>query len=161
MQEYQLETKDAFTVIAFGTTVHYGEGNDKFAKIAREKAELWQKVTSNGQIEELSKLAVDSRLVAVNESINQEMWYYAGVISDAQVPEGARAINFPKGQYLVVAGTASNPGELFGQLEGKVFGQILPTATDFAYVGGPNAAVRNAVTDEGVSGEMWVPVVSK
>lgn len=161
MAEYKLENKEAFTVIGFGTTVQYGEGDDKFAHIARQKSQLWEDVAKKGQIGQLQQLATDPRMMAINEAVNQEMWYYAGVISDAEVPEGARAINFPAGQYLVVAGQAATPGEMFGQLEGKVFGQILPSAKDFAYVGGPNAAVRNTVSEDGVTGEMWVPVVSK
>ena len=160
MTDFQLENKDAFTVIGFGTTVQYGEGNDKFAHIARQKSKLWQDVAQNGQLKQLEKLASDDRMLAVNEAVNQEMWYYAGVISAAKAPATARAINFPASQYLVVAGHAATPGELFGQLEGKVFGQILPNAKDFAYVGGPNAGVRNSVDADGVTGEMWVPVVN-
>lgn len=161
MTKYQLESKDAFAVIGFGTTVQYGEGADKFAHITAQKQTLWQDIAADGRLDTLKKVAADHRLLAVNEAVNQEMWYYAGVISDQAAPQDAKTINFPAGEYLVVTGQAATPGELFGQLEGQVFGQVLPNTQDFAYVGGPNAAVETSVNDAGVQGEMWVPVVRR
>ena len=161
MSNYELKTKAAFNVIGFGTTVQYGEGADKFSHIVAQKQALWQSVSQDGRLETLKQLATDGRLLAVNEAVNQEMWCYAGVISDAPAPANARSINFPAGDYLVVKGQAATPGELFGQLEGQVFGQILPNATNFAYVGGPNTGVQTGTTAAGFAGEMWVPVVKK
>lgn len=161
MTNYKIVDKSAFTVIGFGTTVQFGEGDDKFAHVQRQKLALWQAVSTDGRLDQLKTLSTDSRLLAVNEAINQEMWYYAGVFSTAEAPEGSRAINFPQGKYLVVNGTASNPGDLYAKLEGLVFGQVLPNLDEYAYVGGPNAAVETSANAKEASGEMWVPIIEK
>ena len=44
---------------------------------------------------------------------------------------------------------------------GIAFGQVLPEAKDFAYVGGPNTAVIMGERNGSVFGEMWIPVVRK
>jgi hypothetical protein len=41
------------------------------------------------------------------------------------------------------------------------FGQVLPAADNYAYVGGPNATVEMGQRDGFVYGEMWIPVVEK
>jgi hypothetical protein len=46
-------------------------------------------------------------------------------------------------------------------LTGIAFGQVLPEADNFAYVGGPNATVEMGQRDGLVYGEMWIPVVKK
>lgn len=155
---YSIEPKSAFTILGFGRTVQYGEGADKFAQITRQKQQLWTDVTADGRLKQLTDLAPASHLFAVNESYQNEMWYYAGVESDAKAPANARAIAFPDSQYLVVSGSAANAGQLFAQLEGEAFGQALGEIGDYAYVGGPNAAVLLEEVDGVVSGEMWIPV---
>ena len=103
--------------------MQYGEGADKFAQITRQKQQLWNDVTADGRLKQLTDLAPDSHLFAVNEAYQNEMWYYAGVESNAEAPENARAISFPDSQYLVVTGAAENPGQLFAMLEGEVKAQ--------------------------------------
>ena len=70
-------------------------------------------------------------------------------------------IQFPKGEYLVVKGEAKSADELSNMLTGIAFGQALAEAKNFAYVGGPNAAVEMGQRNGLVYGEMWIPVVRK
>lgn len=158
---FSIQHKTAFNLIGFGRTVQYGTGDDKFTQIVRQKAELWADAEADGRLKQLTDLAPDSKLFAINEAYQDEMWYYAGVQSDAEAPAGARSIAFPDAQYLVVVGTAATPGELFGRLEGEAFGQVLPNNDDYAYVGGPNAAVELSTDADGVHGELWIPVQAK
>ena len=58
----------------------------------------------------------------------------------------------------MVKGAAANAGQLFGMLEGEAFGQALGEIGDYAYVGGPNAAVTLGEVDGMITGEMWIPV---
>lgn len=155
---HSLQHKDAFTILGFGRTVQYGEGADKFAQITRQKQALWDAVEKDGRLATLTGLAPESKLFAVNEAYQGEMWYYAGVASAADAPAGARSIAFPDAQYLVVAGSAPDAGQLFAALEGEAFGQALGALAGYAYVGGPNTAVVLGTDEAGVHGEMWIPV---
>lgn len=65
------------------------------------------------------------------------------------------------GEYLVVKGEANTAFELSNMLTGIAFGQVLPAAKDFAYVGGPNTTVEVGERNGLVFGEMWIPVVRK
>ena len=89
------------------------------------------------------------------------MMHYAGVMTEASVPEETRVIQFPKGEYLVVKGEGKTADELSNKLTGIAFGQVLPEAKNFAYVGGPNATVEMGQRNGLVFGEMWIPVVRK
>ena len=89
------------------------------------------------------------------------MMHYAGVMTEASVPEEARVIQFPKGEYLVVKGEGKTADELSNMLTGIAFGQVLPEAKNFAYVGGPNTTVEMGQRNGLVFGEMWIPVVRK
>ena len=51
--------------------------------------------------------------------------------------------------------------ELSNKLTGIAFGQALPEAKGFAYVGGPNTTVEMGQRNGLVFGEMWIPVVRK
>lgn len=73
----------------------------------------------------------------------------------------SKVIQFPKGDYLVVKGEAETAVELNNKLAGIAFGQVLPEAKNFAYVGGPNAMVEMGQRNGLVFGEMWIPVVRK
>ena len=85
----------------------------------------------------------------------------AGAMAEAAAPEGARLIQFPKGEYLVVKGEGITAEELSNKLTGIAFGQALREAKDFAYVGGPNAAAEMGRQNGLVYGEMWIPVARK
>jgi predicted transcriptional regulator YdeE len=89
------------------------------------------------------------------------MMYYAGVMTEASVSEEARVIQFPKGEYLVVKGEGKTIDELNSKLVGHAFGQALPEAKNFAYVGGPNTMVLMGQREGLVFGEMWIPVVKR
>jgi predicted transcriptional regulator YdeE len=160
MADYTLEEKDSFTVIGLGTELksHYTD----FAGLNKEKADFWQAASQDGRLETLKSLAVNDYIFAVNEAVNNKMMHYAGVMAEASVaPEEARVIQFPKGEYLVVKGEGKTADELNNMLAGIAFGQVLPEAKDFAYVGGPNTAVEMGRQNGLVYGEMWVPVVRK
>lgn len=98
---------------------------------------------------------------AVNEAVNNKMMHYAGVMTEVSVPEATRVIQFPKGEYLVVKGEGTTADELSNKLSGIAFGQVLPEANHFAYVGGPNATVEMGQENGLIVGEMWIPVVRK
>ncbi len=93
--------------------------------------------------------------------MNNKMMYYAGVMTEAQIEEESRVIQFPKGEYLVVKGEDKTAEELSNKLTGIAFGQALREATDFTYVGGPNTTVEMGQRNGLVFGEMWIPVVRK
>jgi len=160
MADYTLEEKDSFTVIGLGTELksHYTD----FAGLNKEKADFWQAASQDGRLETLKSLAVNDYIFAVNEAVNDKMMHYAGVMVEASAaPEEARVIQFPKGEYLIVKGEGKTADELNNMLAGIAFGQVLPEAKDFAYVGGPNTAVEMGRQNGLVFGEMWVPVVRK
>ena len=54
------------------------------------------------------------------------MMYYAGVMTEAQIEEESRVIQFPRGEYLVVKGEDKTAKELSNKLTGIAFGQALP-----------------------------------
>jgi len=160
MTDYTLEEKDSFIVIGLGTELksHYTD----FAGISKEKSDFWQEVKNEGKLESLKAIATNDYIFAVNEAVNNKMMHYAGVMSKAELaPVGARIIQFPKGEYLVVKGEGNTADELHNKLAGIAFGQVLPEAANFAYVGGPNTTVEMGQRDGLVFGEIWIPVVRK
>lgn len=159
MAVYTLEDKDSFIVLGIGTELK--SNYTDYAGINKEKMEFWQSVVQNGILDKLKAIATNDYIFAVSEAVNHKMMYYAGVMTEAALQEEHRAIQFPKGQYLVVKGEGKTVDELSNKLTGIAFGQVLPAADDFAYVGGPNAAVEMEHRDGLVFGEMWIPVVKK
>ncbi|GIO32244.1 MULTISPECIES: GyrI-like domain-containing protein [Paenibacillus] len=159
MANYTIEEKDSFTVLGIGTELksHYTD----YAGINKEKADFWSAVEQDGRLDTLKSIAANNYIFAVNEAVNNKMMYYAGVMTEASLPEASRIIQFPKGEYLVVKGEAKTSEELSNTLAGIAFGQVLPEVKDFAYVGGPNATVEMGQRNDHVFGEMWIPVVRK
>jgi predicted transcriptional regulator YdeE len=161
MADYTLEEKDSFTVLGFGTELksHYTD----FAGINKEKSDFWQAFSQDGRLDALKAIATNDYVFAVNEAVNNKMMHYAGVMTEVSAParEEARVIQFPKGEYLVVKGEGKTADELNNKLAGIAFGQVLPEAKNFAYVGGPNATVEMGQRNGLVFGEMWIPVVRK
>ncbi|MEC0240079.1 GyrI-like domain-containing protein [Paenibacillus dokdonensis] len=159
MTPYTLEEKDSFIVLGIGTELksHYTD----FAGINKEKAEFWSAVEEDGTLDKLKSVATNDYIFAVNEAVNNKMMYYAGVMTEASVPEATRMIQFPKGEYIVVKGEAKSSEELSNQLAGIAFGQVLPEVNEVAYVGGPNTSVEMGQRGDVVFGEMWIPVVRK
>lgn len=151
MSDYEIQTKKAFTILAFGTGFP-----DDYSKIPAAKDAWWQTIEADGRWEQLKKLAANDLEFAISEAINGEMCYYSGVESEIELPESesVRMVQFPAGEYLVIAGSADNEKDLFNQLEGATFGNVLPKAIDFAYVGGPNTSVKMGETDSNVNGEI-------
>ena len=159
MADYKLEEKDSFTVLGIGTELksHYTD----YAGINKEKSDFWQSIKQDGTLDTLKSIAANDYIFVVNEAVNSKMMHYAGVMTDQSLPEADRMIQFPKGEYLVVQGEAKTDEELSNMLTGIAFGQVLPEAKDFAYVGGPNAAVQMGERNGVLFGEMWIPVVRK
>ncbi|WP_042464179.1 GyrI-like domain-containing protein [Neobacillus dielmonensis] len=159
MADYSLEEKKSFTVLGIGTELK--SNYTDYAGINKEKADFWQAVKQNGMLDKLKSIATNDYIFAVNEAVNNKMMHYAGVMTEATVPEEHRVIQFPKGEYLVVKGEGKTADELSNKLSGIAFGQVLPEAANFAYVGGPNTTVEMGQRNGLVFGEMWIPVVRK
>jgi predicted transcriptional regulator YdeE len=159
MTMYTLEEKDSFIVLGIGTELK--SNYTDYAGINMEKENFWRGVEQDGRLDALKAIATNDYIFAVNEAVNHKMMYYAGVMTGASVPEEHRVIQFPKGQYLVVKGEGKTAEELSNRLTGIAFGQVLPEAQNFAYVGGPNATVEMGQRDGLVYGEVWIPVVGK
>lgn len=159
MADYTLEEKNSFTVVGLGTELK--SDYTDFAGLNKEKADFWQAISQDGRLDALKAMATNDYVFAVNEAVNNKMMHYAGVMTEASAPEEARVIEFPMGEYLVVKGEGKTADELNNMLSGIAFGQILPQATNFAYVGGPNAMVEMGQQNSLIFGEMWIPVVRK
>jgi predicted transcriptional regulator YdeE len=159
MADYTLEEKENFTVVGIGTELK--SDYTDFAGINKEKADFWVAVKKDGRLDTLKAVATNDYIFAVNEAVNNKMMHYAGVMTEASAPEEARVVQFPKGEYLVVKGEGKTSDELNNKLAGLAFGQALPEAKDFAYVGGPNTTVEMGQRNSLVFGEMWIPVVRK
>ncbi|MFT4145174.1 MAG: GyrI-like domain-containing protein [Mobilitalea sp.] len=159
MANYSLEEKDSFIVVGIGTELK--SNYTDFVGLNKEKSDFWQTVKEDGSLKELKKIALNDYIFAVNEAVNNKMMHYAGVMTEAEGPEDARRIQFPKGVYIVVKGEGTTVEELNSKLTGIAFGQALPDANDFAYVGGPNTTVEMGQQNGLFFGEMWIPVVKK
>ncbi|WP_025025992.1 GyrI-like domain-containing protein [Caldalkalibacillus mannanilyticus] len=159
MVDYTLEEKNSFTVLGLGTELK--SDYTDYAGINKEKEDFWQAVKQDGKLDTLKAIATNDYIFAVNEAVNNKMMHYAGVMTEASVSEESRVIQFPKGEYLVVKGEGKTFNELSNKLTVIAFGQVLPEAKDFAYVGGPNASVEMGQRNGLVFGEMWIPVVRK
>ncbi|MFB6468448.1 GyrI-like domain-containing protein [Cytobacillus sp. Hz8] len=159
MADYTLEEKDSFTVIGIGTELK--SDYTDFVGINKEKSDFWQNISKDGRLATLKAMATNDYVFAVNEAVNNKMMHYAGVMTEAEAPEEARVIQFPKGEYLVVQGEGKTAEELKNKLTGLAFGQVLPEAKNFAYVGGPNATVEMGQRNGLAFGEIWIPVVGK
>lgn len=159
MADYTLEEKDSFIVLGFGTELE--SDYTDFAGLNKEKLVFWRTISQDGRLDALKAIATNDYIFAVNESVNNKMMHYAGVMSEASALEEARVIQFPKGEYLVVKGEEKTADELNNKLAWIAFGKVLQEAKNFAYVGGPNATVEMGQRNGLVFGEMWIPVVRK
>ncbi|SDN86295.1 Predicted transcriptional regulator YdeE, contains AraC-type DNA-binding domain [Psychrobacillus sp. OK028] len=159
MENYTIEEKDSFLVLGFGTELK--SNYTDYAGINKEKEDFWHDVKQDGRLDTLKSLATNDYIFVVNEAVNNKMMHYAGVMTEKTLPEATRVIQFPKGEYVVVKGEAQTDEELSNTLTGIAFGQVLPETKEYAYVGGPNAAVIIGHRNGLVYGEMWIPVVKK
>ncbi len=159
MADYMLEEKDSFIVLGIGTELK--SDYTDYAGITKEKADFWQAVKQEGKLDTLKAIATNDYIFIVNEAVNNKMMHYVGVMTEQSLPEADRMIQFPKGEYLVVKGESKSTDELQNMLTGIAFGQILPEAKNFTYVGGPNTVVEMGQRNGLLLGEMWIPVVRK
>ena len=156
MENYDLQEKDSFNVLGFGTELKSNYTDQ--TGLNNEKLDFWQTVNKDGRLSALKALATNDFIFAVNEAVNNKMMFYIGVLTEAVAPD-ARVIQFPKGQYLVVKGEGGSLEELNNKLTERTFGQVLPQVKNFAYVGGPNTVVEMEQKDGSLFGEMWIPLV--
>ncbi|MGN7170438.1 GyrI-like domain-containing protein [Paenibacillus cellulositrophicus] len=159
MAAFTIEEKDSFIVVGIGTELK-SEYTD-YAGMNKEKENFSRTVEQDGRLDALKTVAANDYIFAVNELVNGKRMYYIGVMTEASLSEEHRVIQFPKGPYLVIKGEGKTADDLSRTLTGIAFGQILPEAENFAYVGGPNATVEMGHRDNLVYGEMWIPVVKK
>ncbi|MEM5590726.1 GyrI-like domain-containing protein [Niallia circulans] len=159
MADYMLEEKDSFIVLGIGTELK--SDYTDYAGITKEKTDFWQAVKQEGKLDTLKAIATNDYIFIVNEAVNNKMMHYVGVMTEQSLPEADRMIQFPKGEYLIVKGESKSTDELQNMLTGIAFGQILPEAKNFAYVGGPNTVVEMGQRNGLLLGEMWIPVVRK
>ncbi|MGW7161229.1 GyrI-like domain-containing protein [Paenibacillus sp. LK1] len=159
MSNYNFEEKDSFIVLGIGTELK--SNYTDYAGINKEKADFWSAVKEDGSLDSLKAIATNDYIFAVNEAVNNKMMHYAGVMTEETLPEATRVIQFPKGEYLVVKGEGATSDELSNNLTGVAFGQVLPTETNYAYVGGPNTTVEMGQRNGLLFGEIWIPVIKK
>jgi predicted transcriptional regulator YdeE len=159
MNDYILEQKDSFNIVGFGTELK--SAYTDLAGLNKEKSDFWQAIKEDGRLHSLKTIAANQYLFAVNEAVNNKLLHYAGVVTEKTAPEDTRIIQFPKGEYLIVKGSGATPDQLYNRLTAVAFGQILPEAKNFAYVGGPNATVEIEQRDGVIYGEIWIPIVKK
>jgi predicted transcriptional regulator YdeE len=129
-------------------------------ELTGEKADLWRELQADGRWAALKAKARGPLEFGINEAVDGQFMYYAGVFTDEVVEDATRVINFPAGEYLVIRATGKGD-EIWGNLDMAAFGEILPQAEDFAYVGGPNANVMFSEEDGIITGQKWIPIVRK
>jgi predicted transcriptional regulator YdeE len=161
MPNYILEEKNSFNILGFGTELK--SNYTHFAGLNKEKSNFWQAISDDGRLDALKSIAMNDYVFSVNEAVNNRLLHYAGVMTEeeASVPEKARVIQFPKGEYLIVKGEGKTFAELNNMLAAIAFGQVLSQAKNFAYVGGPNATVDMGQRNGLIHGEIWIPIVRK
>lgn len=159
MAKYDFEDKNAFTVVGIGVELT-SDYMDQ-AGLDKEKEDFFNQAYSDGTVDNLRKIAKNDFLFAVNLADDDKIMHYVGVESDEDYPEATRLIQFPEGKYIVIPAEANSPYELADKLTKLAFGEVLNEEQEYAYVGGPNAAVIMGETDGVYIGEMWIPVVKQ
>ncbi|MEY8538619.1 effector binding domain-containing protein [Lactococcus muris] len=157
--DYQLETKEAFSLAAIGFSLQ-SDLSDMDAVIA-EKTAFYKKLTQDGTLDALKQSATDDLEWSVNEVYQNKAWNYRAISTSKSLEIATRMVEFPAGDYITVSGISEDADGLFDQLTYKAFGEILPYVTDYAYVGGPNATWRKDNGDGTYSGQFIVPVVKQ
>ena len=159
MAKYEYVEKDSFSVLGIGVELK-SDYMDQDG-IRREKREFFDRVSRDGTIDHLKSIAKNDMLFIVNEAVDNKMMHYVGVVTDQELPEATRVIQFPEGKYIAVPGEGASQFELADKLTEVTFGDVLYQESEYAYVGGPNTAVIMGEKDGTVVGEMWVPVVKQ
>jgi predicted transcriptional regulator YdeE len=158
MTNYRIEKRSAFVLTGYGFTIE-SDFSD-YQALAAEKSAFWKGILADGRFDKLKGLAKDGLEWSVNEVYQGKPWNYFAVETEENVEDATRLIEFPASDYVVVSATARKD-ELFDQLSGLAFGQVLGEIKDYAYVGGPNGTYRKANEDGTFYGEIWIPVVQK
>ena len=159
MAKYEYLEKDSFSVLGIGVELKSDYMDQDGLK--KEKKDFFDRVSRDGTIEQLKSIAKNDLLFVVNEAVDNKMMHYVGVVTDKELPEATRLIQFPKGKYIAVPGEADSEFELADTLTDLAFGDVLYEESEYAYVGGPNTAVIMGEKDGTVVGEMWIPVVKQ
>lgn len=159
MTKYEYLEKESFSVLGIGVELKSDYMDQE--SIRSEKRDFFERVSRDGTIDQLKSIAKNDLLFIVNEAVDNKMMHYVGVMTDKELPEATRLIQFPEGIYVAVPGEASSQFELVDTLTDVTFGEVLEKETEYAYVGGPNTAVIMGEKDGTVVGEMWIPVVKQ
>ena len=159
MAKYEYLDKDSFTVSGIGVELKSDYMDQE--GVRKEKRAFYDRVSRDGTIDHLKSIAKNDLLFVVNEAVDNKMMHYVGVETDKELPEATRLIQFPKGKYIAVPGEAASEYELADKLTELAFGDVLYEESEYAYVGGPNAAVIMGETNGSMVGEMWIPVVKQ
>lgn len=159
MTKFDYLDKEGFTVAGIGVELKSDYMDQE--GIRQEKRQFYDRVKSDGTIERLRSIAKNDLLFVVNEAVDNKMMHYIGVETDEELPEATRSIQFPKGKYIAVKAEAASEYELADKLTQLAFGDVLYQESEYAYVGGPNAAVITGENNGNLVGEMWIPVVKQ
>lgn len=159
MAQYDFEDKKAFTVVGIGVELKSDYTDQE--GLDREKEVFFNQALTDGTLDKLKEVAKNDYIFAVNEVVDDKMMHYIGVEGDQAIPEAERLIEFPEGKYIAIPGEATSEYDLANELTNIAFGEVLYEETEYAYVGGPNAAVIMGETDGIFVGEMWLPVVQQ
>lgn len=159
MANYDLQDKKAFTVVGIGVELT-SDYTDQ-AGLDKEKEDFFNRAYTDGTVEGLKKLAKNDFVFAVNEAVDDKMMHYVGVESEEDYPEATQKIQFPEGKYIVIPAEANSAYELADKLTKLAFDEVLMEEQEYAYVGGPNAAVILGDSEGIYVGEMWIPVVKQ
>ncbi|HBC89880.1 MAG TPA: hypothetical protein DCZ00_00365 [Lactococcus sp.] len=158
MIDYTLEHKPSFILSAYGFPVQ--ASLQDYRTLLLEK-ELFEKtLRTDGRFDKLKKLAKNDREWSVNDDYYGKAWNYFAVETRKTVKDDSRLIKFPESDYILIAAIADKEA-IFERLSHQAFRNILPAMTDYAYLGGSNAAYRQERGDGSYYGEFWLPVVKK
>lgn len=159
MAKYEMLDKIAFTIVGMGVELKSNYMDQE--GLNAEKETFFNQTHADGTVNKLNAVAKNNFLFVVNEAVDNKMMHYVGVESDQEFADATRIIQFPKGKYIVVSAEADSAYALTEKLTEIAFGEVLYTVTDYAYVGGPNAAVIKEEKNGTFTGEMWIPVVKQ
>ena len=157
MNSFKLETKMAFRVIGFKTTLL--EGTHVYSpQFSGQKTTFFKELIAGGQMASLRPYADSGYGYAAVAEEDGQICYYAGVQSDQPLPEHAVQVHFPAGEYLILSGSGGLSRLAFDRLEDQAFGSLLTAEFEYEYSGAPIAEVLLNGDPMDAEVEVWVPV---
>ncbi|MDR2833722.1 MAG: hypothetical protein LBV67_08410 [Streptococcaceae bacterium] len=147
-----VDVKSDFQITALG--VELGEFND-FIGNAKKVAARLAEIEGNGDLAGLMKLRERDINFVVNYVINGKPWRGFGVLGSFNYKD-AQILDFLKGNYIVAYLTNNNKEKIVDELTNEVFNNLLPTITDYNYVGPGNSSFILDNGDGTYTAEMWL-----